>query len=322
MKDRKCHLYEENEECFSIILRLLTLAVEEGLEYKDARDGKSSTGRTRRAKSPPLGTVEHDSKEKSAIISSDRKPVSSARKKSTPRTDKAEKGERSKTKETKEVSKITPDKKKARAVSPLVNNGSNKRQKKAEHVKEHTSPSYHMTQTQDIETIMPSYNRRSPNSNINGPLSGYSFFYSGVEHKRSINQKIIKLGGEVLNEITSSIVDKSFRRVFFLSDYASWRKPKYILAASLGVPMLHFQWLDEIQKLYEDCGTAKIFNSSLYLKYRLPMGLDLSAGVFVLQRATNARDWLRPGFNKEGGRAIFEGMKIALALDTAAEAAW
>lgn len=100
------------------------------------------------------------------------------------------------------------------------------------------------------------------------------------------------------------------------------RKAKYILAASLGVPMLHYDWVTDIAKQFKDKGTAKVFDSQLYFKHRLPIGLDISAGVFVLQRASNARSFLRPGFHKSGGKAVFDGIRIALALEQPAEKEW
>ena len=68
-------------------------------------------------------------------------------------------------------------------------------------------------------------------------------------------------------------------------------------------------------------------SSDLYLKHRLPIGLDHSTGVFNLQRASNARDWLRPGIIRTHdttfeGEYVFEGMTIALAVDKDSEMTW
>ena len=86
--------------------------------------------------------------------------------------------------------------------------------------------------------------------------------------------------------------------------------------------MLHYDWVTDIAKQFKDKGTAKVFDSQLYFKHRLPIGLDISAGVFVLQRASNARSFLRPGFHKSGGKAVFDGIRIALALEQPAEKEW
>jgi hypothetical protein len=64
-------------------------------------------------------------------------------------------------------------------------------------------------------------------------------------------------------------------------------------------------------------------SSSLYQKHRLPIGLDHSTGVFQLQRASHAREWLRPGFARsDEGQPVFEGMNIALAIDPESESEW
>ena len=72
------------------------------------------------------------------------------------------KGQQSSSK--KRASKITPESKVP---------SSTKKQKTAAQPVEHTSPSFHMSQTQGVEVVRPAYNRRSPGQN-NGPLSGYS----------------------------------------------------------------------------------------------------------------------------------------------------
>jgi hypothetical protein len=54
-------------------------------------------------------------------------------------------------------------------------------------------------------------------------------------------------------------------------------------------------------------------SSDLYNRHKLPIGLDHSSGVFVLQRASHARDWIRP--SADNGKLIFEGMTFALSTD-------
>lgn len=75
------------------------------------------------------------------------------------------------------------------------------------------------------------------------------------------------------------------------------------------------QWLTELEKKWRDNGTAKIFDSELYSAYRLPLGLDLSKEYFPLQSASSARNWDAPGITKGEGRAVFDGMTIALAIE-------
>ena len=84
--------------------------------------------------------------------------------------------------------------------------------------------------------------------------------------------------------------------------------------------------LTDLEEKYKNDGNAKAMSSDLYLKHRLPIGLDHSTGVFNLQRASNARDWLRPGIIRQGetfkGDYVFKGMKIAIAADQDSELTW
>jgi len=120
----------------------------------------------------------------------------------------------------------------------------------------------------------------------------------------------------------SLTVRKANNNAFFLSDYRSWRKTKYIYAAALGTPMLHYRWLVELEQEFKEKGEVRIFNSKLYIKYRLPVGLDLSRGIYPLQRASHARFWDPPGFMKGKGDTVFHGMTIALALDQKQDTDW
>lgn len=63
--------------------------------------------------------------------------------------------------------KITPESK--------MGSGTAKRKKTAERVEEVKSPSFHSSQTQGVESVLPSFSRRSPGGPL-GPLSGYSEF--------------------------------------------------------------------------------------------------------------------------------------------------
>eukprot|EP00585_Thalassiosira_rotula_P018848 CAMPEP_0196206450 /NCGR_PEP_ID=MMETSP0912-20130531/7821_1 /TAXON_ID=49265 /ORGANISM="Thalassiosira rotula, Strain GSO102" /LENGTH=294 /DNA_ID=CAMNT_0041480999 /DNA_START=216 /DNA_END=1100 /DNA_ORIENTATION=+ len=86
--------------------------------------------------------------------------------------------------------------------------------------------------------------------------------------------------------------------------------------------MLHYRWLVELEQEFKEKGEVRIFNSKLYIKYRLPVGLDLSRGIYPLQRASHARFWDPPGFMKGKGDTVFHGMTIALALDQKQDTDW
>lgn len=85
--------------------------------------------------------------------------------------------------------------------------------------------------------MTPSVNRNNPS----GPLSKYKFFFSGIDKAHSIDSRIRKLGGQLIT-IDKDTSEKAHGTIFFLSDYTFWRRPKYIFAAALGVPMLHYEW--------------------------------------------------------------------------------
>jgi hypothetical protein len=138
---------------------------------------------------------------------------------------------------------------------------------------------------------------------------------------QSISPTTASTGGEIVdhNSLTYSTARS---KVFFLADITSWRKPKYILANCLGAPLLHYQWLADLEQKFTDCGAAKPFDSELYTRHRLPLGLDLSRGFFNLQRASAARCWDPPGRTKGVGDTVFFGMTIALAVNQKDQTAW
>ncbi|KAL3776456.1 hypothetical protein ACHAW5_006902 [Stephanodiscus triporus] len=290
-------LYADNADLIQGILPVLERAVDENLEYRHAKIGKSSSVRSRRASStlqasdstPPKPTSKSDAKGKTPKKTGQQCSVSSKKR------------------------KITPESK--------MGSGKAKRKKTVDPVeKETSSPSFHSSQTQGVVSALPSYSSRSPGQN-SGPLSGFKFFHSGIDSNFLIDEKIKRLGGEIVNH-TSLTLSSARSKVFFLSDYTCWRKLKYIYANSLGTPMLHFQWLVDLEKKFKDYGVAKPFDSELYTKYRLPLGLDLSRGYFTLQRASAARCWDPPGRTKGEGSTIFDGMTIVLAVDEKQQADW
>jgi hypothetical protein len=80
--------------------------------------------------------------------------------------------------------------------------------------------------------------------------------------------------------------------------------------------------LSDLENKVKNGDNAKAMSSDLYQKHRLPIGLDNSTGVFHLQRASHARDWIRPGCSNsdEGnGELIFQGMTISIAVKTGSE---
>ena len=290
-------LVADHEESFSTILPVLTSAVEEGLEYKDAKRGASASVRSRRSKSvySPNSSPQKLSP-KSAGTTKRKSPTQKKETRQQTSSTAASKKRR--------ASKITPTPAKKQKTSPQAAND------------EHTSPSFHMTQTQAVDVVIPSFSaRRSPVSD--GPLKGYSFFYSGIDASFGIDDKIKRLGGKVVTH-SSFTIESAYRKLFFLADYKSWRKVKYIHAASLGVPMIHYKWLDDFQKK----PGASVFDSELYIKHRLPLGLDLGKEYYPLQRASNARAWDAPGKTKGEGERVFNGMTIALAIEKEQEHDW
>jgi hypothetical protein len=78
-------------------------------------------------------------------------------------------------------------------------------------------------------------------TNPNLPLGGFVFFSSGIDVKHNIERRINRLGGEVVTTYDLKTKNKA-GNLFFLSDYKHWRKLKYVCAAALGVPMLHYNW--------------------------------------------------------------------------------
>ncbi|KAL7553903.1 hypothetical protein ACHAWF_017471 [Thalassiosira exigua] len=274
-------------EAFKTLLPVLNRAVDDNMEYSDAKSGKSASVRTRRAaKIPDLSPQPKSGKRKSPQNNgedSSIKPKSGAKGKSPTRA------------------KITPESKTTpKAKKQKTSDGEN-------------IASFHTSQTQGVEVLPTSYSKRSPGQ-VGGPLKDYSFFYSGVDKSFKIDERIQRMGGRVVHH-QSLTLEKAKKKVFFLSDYTCWRKLKYIHAVTLGGPILHFKWLLELEQKFDESGKAYIFDSALFQKYRLPLGLDLSKDFYPLQRASNARQWNPPGCRDCEGSRVFEGMTIALSID-------
>ena len=289
-------IYDRHRSSINTVMTTLKRAVDGCMSYADAKLGKSPSQRSRRAKSQYLpGEGAASGSGKAASRNDSRKRSAS---KITPEVD-----VRARTSTTKGSSSVSSES----ASSTTTKRASNLSSKKQRlNGVEDASPSFHMDQTQQVAP--PTSFRRSPAAK-NGPLAGISFFYSGIDSSFKIEEKIRRLGGNVLSNVAELTHDEiSNQQVFFISDPTSWRKPKFITAASHGTPMVHYNWLVDINKKYEQDGRVKAFDSELYTRHKLPIGLDLSKGYFVLQRASNAKHWNRPGCVKGKGRPIFDNM--------------
>ena len=204
-------------------------------EYEDARKGKSPKTRTRKPTSALLNSADIEEDRESARKRRNTSPKPSK----TPLTSKRK----------------TPN------TSFSEKTSTKKRKKTSSSV----SPTFHSSQTQQNEVAAPSFGRKSPGKSA-GPLDKYEFFYSGVD--KPIDARIKRLGGKVIT-IGSKTPSTSHGKLFFLSDvskhhlhfvclsslylivfishtsslqFTAWRRPKYIFAAALGVPMLHHGW--------------------------------------------------------------------------------
>lgn len=183
--------------------------------------------------------------------------------------------------------------------------------------------------------VSSSFSRRASIKRGDGgkarPLDGLSFFGSGLDKKH--RDLIQELGGKYLNDV--SLADTEiFGKLFFVSHVKQRRKLKYILASSLGVPMLHYSWLTAIKEKFlafddEDTDAAARadfvkqlpYDSKLFKAMRLPVGLSIKSGLYQLQKARHAKRWCRPGY--ENGELVFKGLKLTVALENEkSEAAW
>lgn len=157
------------------------------------------------------------------------------------------------------------------------------------------------------------------------PLRGLSFFGSGLEEAQWTLIK--ELGGKIMSKISSKD-SKVYGKLFFISHAMQRRKLKYVLASAMGVPMLHYSWLAEINKRYraeEDPDAIKQmpYNSALFKSKRLPVGLSIKSGRYQLQKASHAKRWLSPGEELGVGSIIFAGLKLAVAMqETRVEGEW
>lgn len=140
----------------------------------------------------------------------------------------------------------------------------------------------HLTQaTEDLK--LESWISPIPSKRQNGSkllLKGFTFFGSGIDI--DVVKRVTKLGGIFLREVEGESMKRPnvVKKVFFLSDVTNRRTHKYLLACALGVPMLHFGWLDALehklstfQSEVASAQTNKIhkpsvFDANLYKAYR------------------------------------------------------
>ena len=182
----------------------------------------------------------------------------------------------------------------------------------------------HLTQApEDSESISfqsPQTRRGKHVDNKHLPLHKLFFFGSGVGD--NVKKTVDRLGGTFLNDVNRDFLQKNKveKKVFFLSDVKNRRTPKYVLACALGVPMLNADWLFALEAEYIEHKKKNVgrepsaFDSSMYSRYRLPLGLSNESGLFVLQRARHAKNWSRPTAD-DSGRLLFDGVSIAVALE-------
>jgi len=198
-----------------------------------------------------------------------------------------------------------------------------------ENCKDHSSPlhahepslikrkvaSFHLSQTPEVQLPLQITSRKDASIyRDNKPFDGLSFFVSGLDDV-SCNQ-IRSLGGSIISDLSGEVLNASnvTRKLFFVSEPTKRRTHKYLLAGSLGAPMLHRCWVNAIFHRFQSKQQTNVFDSVLYSSYRLPLGLSTSSGLFILQKARNAKKWCRPGC-QDNGDPLFQGLNIIIALD-------
>mmetsp|Transcript_30360 Transcript_30360/g.40552 ORF Transcript_30360/g.40552 Transcript_30360/m.40552 type:complete len:540 (+) Transcript_30360:156-1775(+) len=179
------------------------------------------------------------------------------------------------------------------------------------HLSQTQSPSH---ESHKNSSNMSSIISRLQKRDVNLPLHGLSFVLSGV--KPSIAESIINLGGEVIDEVGRHVINRSNveGKLFFISHATCRRKLKYILAVAHGVPMLHYSWVEELAAQQKGEDPPNPFDSDLFERKRLPVGLSIKTGMFPLQRTKHANKWTPPGY-ENNGEGVFHGMSLAVVLE-------
>jgi hypothetical protein len=126
-------------------------------------------------------------------------------------------------------------------------------------------------------------------------LSGHSFLLSGCAHVRD---QVTRMGGNVVENVTG-IVMRRRPNLWLLSEPTCRRRIKCLLAVALGLPMLHYHCLNDL----EQGKYPSLYSDELYESWRLPTGLNIFSGRFIFPP--------RLGH----GQLLFQGMKLIVALD-------
>lgn len=168
---------------------------------------------------------------------------------------------------------------------------------------------------------LPLHISQSPSASLNGRkelivkhrkhcdiLKGFSFLLSGCAH---VSDQVTRMGGNVVENVAEISLTRNEvgGKLWFLSEPSCRRRTKYLLAVALGLPMLHYHCLNDL----EHGKFLSLFDNELYKIWRLPTGLSIFSGLFILQRARHACAWAPPGF--EDGQVIFQDMTLMLALE-------
>jgi hypothetical protein len=198
-------------------------------------------------------------------------------------------------------------------------------------------PTYHLSQSPSASESssrecksaahpkMLSLKAKHMEPNGDAVLYGMTFLVSGCPG--FIEREVQGLGGRCISSMDGISLNRDDigGKLCFLSEPKCRRRPKYLMAVALGLPMLHFDCLKELEEMESNYQRAlgagsndglkrpALFDTAFYKKWRLPTGLSLDSGLFVLQRARNASKWAPPGF-ENGGSSLLSGMTVAFAL--------
>uniref|UniRef100_A0A7S2PEG0 BRCT domain-containing protein n=1 Tax=Leptocylindrus danicus TaxID=163516 RepID=A0A7S2PEG0_9STRA len=121
-----------------------------------------------------------------------------------------------------------------------------------------------------------------------GVLTGVTFLLVGVDDVgfgNNIRQIVLDLGGIIAESITAvqmPVFHEGKNSVFFVSHPSQRRTLKYIFAAALQIPMLHYNWVLEMRKRVQQGSSPDPFDEKLFESMRLPYGLSLSSRRFKL----------------------------------------
>jgi hypothetical protein len=161
-------------------------------------------------------------------------------------------------------------------------------------------------------------------------FEGMAFVITGVddgEEKQRLAQVVCAHGGTLLKEIAAlqfQAATKKYQSVFVVSDRAV-RTVKYLVALSLGFPVLSSQWLRDCEKVVVNASSSTEKSKSPFRspssssstasasfqwpdwkKYLLPAGMDQDGGVVPQSAHISPQAW------KMKRSGCLHGMRIAL----------